>query len=120
MEKANNTFLNGVYTKSTNAHGKPVYFHSDERYAIWFEGNVDYPDWYIGEKRRFDDGWFSSGYIYSGDAAACPNLSQKWREKYVDGERRDNENLAIYPTPTGKSLIIGSFNNKKSLLLKMC
>ena len=88
---AKNSFLNGNYTKSTNANGRAVYFHEDGEIGLWFNGKLDQPGWRIGGISDFDQGSFNAGYLYVHDDTDCPYLATGWQEWEWVGEWVWNE-----------------------------
>ena len=97
VEGAENSVRNGVYRQTTNVNGKPAYFQTNGEYGLWFDGDVDDPDWNVGRILEFDEGKFSYGYIVSNDDTNCPNLSTEWQEGLVGGGWKDNPNFSIRP-----------------------
>ena len=94
---AKNQFLNGNYTKSTNVHGKPAYFNRYTDYGIWFDGDVDDPDWIFSHKIDFAGGEYTySLFMISDGNTNCPENLVEW-EEYYNSQWQINPEASVRP-----------------------
>ena len=71
-------------------NNRPLFLGVDTDYALWFDGNLDSPDWVVGRKSTVEEEKFGTGYAFSNHDSVCPTFGGVWVELW-NGEWIDSD-----------------------------